>query len=68
MKKAFSELLEQYDEVIDPAPGKYNGYYGDSSTKIKFVETPPPMDKVHTPNYSREMQKQLADRSGGACW
>ena len=61
-KEKFKQLLQEYDEVIDPAPGKYNGAYGDSSTIINFVDTPPPIEKVYTPNYSREMQKQLADK------
>ena len=61
-RERFLKLLEQYEEVIDPAPGKYNGFYGDSDTKIKFVETPPPMDTTYSPDYSLEMVKTLADK------
>ena len=61
-KEKFKSLLKEYDQIIDPAPGKYNGKYGDSETLINFVDTPPPVEKVYTPNYSREMQKQLADK------
>ena len=58
----FKNLLKEFDEVIDPAPGKYNGAFGDSNTIINFVGTPPPMEKVYSPNYSRDMMKQLADK------
>ena len=61
-REKFKELLRKYDEVIDPAPGKYNGAYGESNTLINFVGTPPPIEKVYTPNYSREMMKTLADK------
>ena len=50
--------LRKFDEVIDPAPGKYNGVFGDSNTVINFTDTPPPIEKVYTPNYSREMNEE----------
>ena len=58
----FKELLQEFDEVIDPAPGKYNGKFGECNTLINFTDTPPPIEKVYTPAYSREMQKTLADK------
>ena len=61
-KLKFKKLLEEFDEVIDPAPGKYNGCYGDSDTVINFCDVPPPIEKVYTPAYSLEMQKALADK------
>ena len=30
-KQKFADLLQEYDEIIDPFPGKYNGIYGNSS-------------------------------------
>ena len=61
-REKFKELLREYDDIIDPAPGKYNGAYGESNTLINFVGTPPPIEKVYTPSYSREMMKTLADK------
>ena len=57
-KEKFKALLRKFDEVIDPAPGKYNGVFGDSNTVINFTDTPPPIEKVYTPNYSREMNEE----------
>ena len=61
-KTKFRELMESYDEIVDPAPGKYNGKFGPVTTKINFAATPPPSDKVYTPNYSKDMMEQLATK------
>ena len=51
--RKFNELLQEFQKVIDPAPQeKYNGYYGDSDTRISFVEKLLAMDKTYSPNYS----------------
>ena len=61
-KIKFRELMESYDEIVDPAPGKYNGKFGPVTTKINFAATPPPSDKVYIPNYSKDMMEQLATK------
>ena len=58
----FRQLMEDYDEIVDPAPGKYNGKFGEVTTKINFAATPPPTDKVYIPNYSKDMMEQLATK------
>ena len=58
----FRDLMQDYDEIVDPAPGKYNGKFGKITTKINFAAVPPPSDKVYIPNYSKEMMEQLATK------
>ena len=61
-KDKFRELLAGYDKVINPAPGKYNAAFGETTTKINFATVPPPSDKVYIPNYSKEMMEELAKK------
>ena len=35
---------------------------GETTTKINFATTPPPLDKVYIPNYSKEMMEELAKK------
>ena len=58
----FRKLMETYDGIVDPAPGKYNGKFGEITTKINFATPPPPSDKVYMPNYSKDMMEQLATK------
>ena len=46
--------------IINPKPGKYNGYYSRVDNSINFSSTPPPTVRAHLPNYSNEMLQILA--------
>ena len=61
-REKFKDLLHGYDEVINPAPGKYNKHFGPVTTKINFTTVPPPTDKVYLPNYSKDMMEELATK------
>ena len=61
-RKKFWDVTKKYGDIVNPAPGKYNAYYGPSDTSINFVDTPPPTDKIHTVNFSDNMMKLLGDK------
>ena len=52
-KDKFSTLCEEFDSIITPAPGKYNGYYGRVDNSLNFSSTPAPI-KARLPNYSHD--------------
>ena len=63
-KQKFASLCQEYQAIITPVPGKYNGYYGHVDNSLHFSSTPAPI-KARLPNYSydkmllqaREMDK-----------
>ena len=61
-KKKFLGLCEQFSSIITPQPGRYNGFYGDVSTDINFVSTPPSNLKTYLPRYSHDMMKTLGEK------
>ena len=61
-RSKFRDICEEFTSIITPAPGKYNGYYGDSDPSINFTSVPPPNMKVYTPKYSTEMNRILAEK------
>ena len=59
-KLKFKTVCEEYSDIINPRPGKYNGYYGRVDNSINFSSVPPPTVRAHLPNYSHEMLQILA--------
>ena len=52
-KLKFKRLCEKFSHIINPAPGKYNGYYGRVDNSLHFISTPAPV-KARLPNYSHD--------------
>ena len=61
-KQKFRDLCSDYKDIINPRPGKYNGYYGRVDNSINFTAAPPPTVRAHLPKYSNEMLKILASK------
>ena len=61
-KDKFWHLCQDYSDIINYRPSRYNGYYGDVSTSIDFASIPPPTNKVHSPKYSDKMKEILAQK------
>ena len=59
-KQRFKTVCESYSDIINPRPGKYNGFYGRIDNSINFSATPPPTVRAHLPNYSHDMLQILA--------
>ena len=62
-KEVFKQVCDEFTDVINPNPGRYNNYYGDVDCSIDFYSKPPPAVKARLPNYSTEklniMAKQM---------
>ena len=61
-KEKFKDTCEEFCDVINPNPGRYNNYYGNVDCSIDFCSTPPPSVKARLPNYSTEKLKIMADQ------
>ena len=61
-KDKFRELCQEYSDIINYRPSKYNGYYGDVDNTIEFASVPPPTNKIHMPKYSEQMNLILAEK------
>ena len=61
-KLSFKNLCAKFADIINPRPGKYNGYYGMVDNSINFAASPPPTIRAHLPKYSHEMLKILAQK------
>ena len=61
-REKFWEITRKFQKILDPAPGKYNNYYGVSDTSINFVSRPPPTDTVYKPNYTDKMLKLMGEK------
>ena len=48
-KKRFQNICEEYSDIINPRPGKYNGYFGRVDNSINFSAIPPPTIRAHLP-------------------
>ena len=55
-------MCSDFKDIINPCPGKYNGYYGRVDNSINFASAPPPTIRAHLPKYSHEMLTILADK------
>ena len=54
-------MCQNYSDVINPNPGRYNNFYGDVDCSIDFCSSPPPSVKARLPNYSQDKLKIMAD-------
>ena len=61
-KDKFRNLCQEYSDIINYRPSKYNGYYGDVDNTIEFASVPPPTNKIHMPKYSDQMNLILAEK------
>ena len=61
-KNKFRNLCEEFSDIINYRPSKYNGWYGDIDNSIDFATTPPPTKKIHMPKYGDKMNKILAEK------
>ena len=61
-KHKFKETCLEFSDIINPRPGKYNGFYGRVDNSINFASVPPPTVRAHLPNYSADMLKILGDK------
>ena len=41
-RQKFVDLCEEYSDIINPRPGRYNGFYGRIDNSINFSSVPPP--------------------------
>ena len=60
-KENFKKVCDDFTDVINPNPGRYNNYYGDVDCTIDFCSSPPPSVKARLPNYSHEKLKIMGD-------
>ena len=60
-KTKFKNVCEEFIDVINPNPGRYNTFYGDVDCSIDFCSTPPPSVKARLPNYSLDKLKIMAE-------
>ena len=58
----FLKLHSDFDEVFQPAIGRYNDYSGKVRARVNIGETKPPTKKLHTPNYSKSNLEELQDK------
>ena len=60
MEKKFQDVCEEYTDVINPNPGRYNNFYGAVDCSLDFCSTPPPSIRARLPNYSTEKLQIMA--------
>ena len=61
-RDSFRSLCEEFKDVINPRPGRYNGCFGPMESSIDFSSKPPPNAKVYMPNYSESMKQKLGEK------
>ena len=61
-KQKFRELCQEYSDIINYRPAKYNGFYGDVDNTIEFASIPPPTNKIHMPKYNEQKNLILAEK------
>ena len=55
-------LHRRYKTVFTPRPGKYNGACGIVDNSLDFTQLPAPNGKIHVPNYTPELNEELAKK------
>ena len=60
-KTHFATILDQYEDIITPDPGVYNGFYGDIDCSLNFIKDPPASNKARLPSYSHDKLSKMAD-------
>ena len=61
-KQKFSELCEEFTDIIQYSPGVYNGAYGYVKNTVEFTNIPPPNNKCYVPKYSKVQTDTLAEK------
>ena len=61
-KLKFKKVCEEFLDILNPRPGRYNGYYGNIDNSINFCSTPPPSIRAHLPKYSTDMMKIMGEK------
>ena len=61
-KNKFRSLCEEYKDIINYRPARYNGFFGDVDNRIDFASVPPPTSKIYMPKYSEKMNQILAKK------
>lgn len=59
-KQTFSDILQDYSDIITPVPGCYNGFYGNVDCSINFIQDPPASNKARLPGYSHDKLVEMA--------
>ena len=62
IKRKIEDICKQYSDIITPRPGRYNGAWGNSDTKIDFLKNPPENSRIYSPNYSPQLKEELAKK------
>ena len=62
IRDMIKDICTQYSDIITPRPGRYNGAWGNIDTKIDFITNPPENSKIYSPNYSPQMNEELAKK------
>ena len=60
-KQRFTNLCEEYTDIITPIPGRYNGHFGHVDNSLHFTSTPPATNRARLPTYSTDMLKIQAN-------
>ena len=61
-KQTFRQTCEEFTDVINPNPGRYNNSYGDVDCSMDFYSKPPPAVKARLPNYSTDKLKIMGEQ------
>ena len=59
-KSHFRKILSDFEEIITPTPGCYNGYYGNIDCSLNFIQPPPSSNKARLPQYSHEKLVEMS--------
>ena len=60
-KMKFYEINKKYSHIFTTTPLRYSGAFGDCDTSLNFTTKPVQTRKVHSPNYSLELNKIKGD-------
>ena len=60
-KQHFINILNDFNEIITPVPGCYNGFYGDIDCSINFIQPPPASNKARLPSYPHDKLVSMAE-------
>ena len=60
-KSHFTNILLDFNDIITPIPGCYNGFYGNIDCSINFIQPPPASNKARLPSYPHEKLVKMAE-------
>ena len=56
-------LCQEFQDVIRPEPGLYNGHYGHIDNKLEFKDKPPPTTRIHLQqSLSEDIKRILGEK------